>query len=446
MRSGIIPMLKGLAASNTDPKVHDAAVKASGPGRVAAKGGSLLVLMALFAFALTLRSPITAISPVIGEIRSDLGINAAMAGLLTSIPVLCFGVLTPFASVFIARTSIEVSIFATLIGAALGMLVRSAGGFEVALVGTVILGASLTIGNIVSLMVIARDFLHRSSTVTGIYTAALNVGTMLTSALTAPMALRFGWRLALASWITLSIVAALLWFFAVLQRRKVETGLELMDETLHSASKKEARVTQPQTDLVPVWRRPLVWLLIVAFSTHIFIYNGMSAWLPTYFVHAAGMDITASGYAASAFQILALAGSFGIPALAKRFPRPTLLLAMAVTWLITQLGLLAAPSLWLLWSIVGGIATGGAFTAVFMLIMENTVNLDDNRKVSSVVQGGGYTFAALGPLAVGSLHQASGTWTAAFLLLSALSMVMIVAAIGVIAITRHQRLRKVKGV
>lgn len=431
-------MLKDSVASGTEPETKSPATAPlqTSETEIVPKSGGIIVMIALVAFALTLRSPITAISPVIGEIRSELGINAAMAGLLTSIPVLCFGVLTPFASVFIARTSIEVSVFVTLAGAALGMLVRSAGGFEIALVGTVVLGASLTIGNIVSLMIIARDFLHRSNAATGIYTAALNVGTMLTSALTAPMALLFGWRVALVSWISLSGLAAILWAIAILQRGKTDGRIEV---TNRRYMRSETAPTTSKTDPIPVWKRPLVWLLIIAFSTHLFIYNGMTAWLPTYFVHSAGMSVTSAGYAASFFQILALIGSFGIPALAKYFSQPLLLLAMAACWLMTQLGLLAAPNLWLLWSVIGGAATGGAFTATFMLIMENTANLDDNRKVSSIVQGGGYTFSALGPLTVGSLYQASGSWTLGFLLLSALSGIMILAATGIVITTRNRK-------
>ena len=130
------------------------------------------ILCALVALALSLRSPLTAIPPVVGEIRAALG--PAVAGLLTSIPVLCFGLLAPPASLIIARIGIERAIFTTLIGAAVGLVARPYAGLGGMLGGTLLIGASRAIGNIVSLMVIARDFHDRRNVVTGLYTAALN--------------------------------------------------------------------------------------------------------------------------------------------------------------------------------------------------------------------------------------------------------------------------------
>ena len=91
--------------------------------RTGADAGSA-ALLALVVLAFNLRSPLTAIAPVIGDIRADLGIGAAMAGLLTTVPVLCFGVLTPAASLLIARTSIDAAVLATLGGLVAGLVVR----------------------------------------------------------------------------------------------------------------------------------------------------------------------------------------------------------------------------------------------------------------------------------------------------------------------------------
>lgn len=382
--------------------------------------GGFLILLALVTLALILRSPLTAIAPIVNDLRQGLAIGAVTIGLLTSIPILCFGVLTPLASWVIARTGIETSIFITLTGAAAGMIIRSSGGANLALSGTLILGASLTVGNIVCLMVIARDFPLRTRMVTGIYTSALNVGTMLTSAVTAPLAALMGWRIALAAVTVLVIPAIGLWM--AVTPRGASRG-----PSAPTALKNEGPLKSqgPETNPPAVWRRPIAWLLVTAFSTHLFVYYAITAWLPTYLIQADGMNASVAGLVASVFQILALLGSFGAPALAGRVSVPWLLVVMAVCWIITPLGLLGAPQAWFIWSITGGIATGGGFTVVFMLIMSHAHDLQDNRRISAFVQGIGYALSSVGPLVIGSLNQTFGGWTAGFLLLAVVAAVML---------------------
>ncbi|MGL6018839.1 MAG: hypothetical protein ACRC0C_09315, partial [Gibbsiella quercinecans] len=126
-----------------------------------------LLLFAFITLAMNLRAPLTSLPSVIEFIKADLHINSGLAGLLTTIPVLCFGALAPAASAVIARVGIEKAIYFTLFGVTLGTLLRSADGLSLVLAGTLLLGAALTLGNIASLMVIARDFQHRSSLITG---------------------------------------------------------------------------------------------------------------------------------------------------------------------------------------------------------------------------------------------------------------------------------------
>lgn len=387
-----------------------------------------LLLAAFVALALTLRSPITAIAPVINELRQAFAVNSLVAGLLTSIPVFCYGALTPLASLIIARTSVETAIFLTLAGSVLGMTLRSSGGIELALFGTLVLGMALTIGNIVSLLVIARDFSVRARVVTGIYTAAINVGTMLTSGLTAPLASVLGWRIALASAVVLVVPTMALWV-AVQKRRK-----EFVPEDRGPAVQRDQTDPhlRPVPEEKPVWRRNHVWMLMVALGAHLFIYYGLTAWLPAYLMSAIGMSSSSAGLIASLFQILALLGSFGVPAMAGRFGAPRLLAGMAVCWIATPIGLFLEPQAWLVWSITCGIATGGGFTAIFMLIMTYSRDLNDNRRISSLVQGGAYTVSALGPIIVGSLNQALGGWSASFLFLAGVGGLMLAAAIRLV--------------
>lgn len=374
----------------------------------------VLILCALLALALNLRSPLTAIPPVIHDITRDLGIGSTMAGLMTSIPVLCFGILTPLASILISRTGILTAIYITLAGISIGLVLRPYTGLDGMLGGTLLIGASLAIGNILCLMIIARDFPRHMSIVTGLYTAAMNVGTMLTGALTAPLASVINWRFALASWIWMAALAWLLW-------RHVNKRYHYNAQPRPPAA--SASTSASKTSLR---QRPIIWLLALALCIHLFVYYAITAWLPAFLIETDGMNTTQAGLVASTFQILALIGSFGVPLVVRFFPLGLQLSAMGILWMITPILMLVFPKTWLLWALTGGIAQGGTFVVIFMCIMQHATDLDDNRRLSSIIQSVAYALASLGPIFVGALHESLGQWTAPYLLLSLLSFGLVI--------------------
>ncbi|AAV89735.1 major facilitator superfamily transporter [Zymomonas mobilis subsp. mobilis ZM4 = ATCC 31821] len=383
---------------------------------------TIWLMIALVALAFNLRSPLTAIPPIVNEIRSALHINAATAGLLTSIPILCFGILTPLASYLINRTSLKFSVLMTLGGCIIGILIRASGSFGGLISGTIIIGMALTIGNIVSLLIIAKDFPHKSHIVTGLYTSALNVGTMLSSALTPPMTHYWGWKTALASWVDLAFLALILWLVIFYAEKSFA---EYSNDTLPSEKETEkatadilAKDHHPHDSV----HRQLVQILVISFAAHLCVYYGLTAWIPSFLRQANQMTSSEAGAAAALFQILALLGSFGIPLLSQRFSSAFLLKLIGLCWLITPVGLFWLPSLWLFWLVLGGFAAGGGFTVIFSTVIQFSRNLDDNRRISSAVQGVGYIFASASPLLIGFLHQAYGDWKAAFCFLSVASL------------------------
>ena len=168
------------------------------PARVGVPAAVLVA--AIVVLALNLRGPIVAVSAVLEPIRADLGISAGTAGLLTSLPVLCFGLATPLAAALLARTGLARGVSISLIVLLVGIVVRSLGELPAALAGTVLIGLGITVANVAVPVVIGRDLPRWSGAVLGIYTAALNVGSMITLSLTVPIADVTGWRIALLAW------------------------------------------------------------------------------------------------------------------------------------------------------------------------------------------------------------------------------------------------------
>ena len=382
------------------------------------------LLAGVVLFALNLRGPIVAIAPVIGQIRDDLHLSAATAGLLTSLPVLCFALATPVAAALIGRAGPERAVLISLAGILVGTLIRAQGGFAVAVIGTVVIGVVITIGNVVVPVVVRRDFPPaRVGIVTGVYTATLNVGAMLTSLGTAPLADWLGWRAAITAWAVLIVVAIIVWGQAAGWRRSVLGDRGPAPDVLDAPAPHSAS-----------WRSLTAWLLMLAFGGQAFSYYGITTWLPTILHDLQGLDARSAGASSAVFQILAVVGALGVPLLAGRWRPGSVVALVGVLWLAMPVGLLVNPSLWPLWSVLGGAAQGGGITIVFIIIVRMSRSDDQARGMSAFVQGGGYLLAATGPTIVGAVHEVSDGWSAPLLVVA--GSVLALIAFGLIAAAR----------
>ncbi|GAA4685283.1 CynX/NimT family MFS transporter [Pseudonocardia yuanmonensis] len=371
-----------------------------------------LLVAAILLLALNLRGPIVAVSPVTEAIRADLGIDAGTAGLLTSLPVLCFGLATPLASALLARTGPGRGVLVALGVLLAGTVVRSLDGLPAAVAGTLLIGAAITVGNVAVPVVIGRDLPRQAGAVLGMYTAALNVGSMITLSLTVPIAGATDWRFALASWGVLVLVAAAVWWWAT--------------RSLHETAPDGSTAAGTAVVAGPVWwRRPVVWGLTIAFAGQAFAYYGVTAWLPLLLGDELGMTDSAAGVSSSIFQIAAIVGAFGVPVLLRLCPSPRIVVTVVcVAWAALPLGLLLAPESWAVWCALGGAAQGGGITVIFSLVVRRARDLVENRRMSALVQGGGYTVAATGPSVVGAVHEATGAWSAPLLVVLAAVLVL----------------------
>ena len=372
------------------------------------------VVVAIVLIGFILRGPIIAVAPISGIMRADLGLNAAQFGLLTSLPVLCFAIVTPFASFFVGKGGANFATMIAILGVGVGSIIRSAGGVEAVFVGTVIMGAFITVGNVVIPVIIRRDVPpERVAIVTGSYTSALNVSSMITSLATAPLALAFGWQFALLSWTGFVIIAAIGWLVAIGPRAAFTVGpLKPLIETgagdtvaIDTSAVPGIRGARPQT-----WRNASAVLLSLAFAGQAFAYYGLTAWFPSILEDEVGYSVTTAGSSSSIFQIAAVIGAIGAPLLSKRIGVPRTFAIIAALWLSCPIGLLLAPDAWLAWGFTGGVAQGGGITLVFILIVQLAMNGTHARRLSAMIQGVGYALGATSPTLIGAAHDATGGW------------------------------------
>jgi CP family cyanate transporter-like MFS transporter len=374
------------------------------------------LLTALLVVALNLRAPLTSLPPVVDDVAQALALTPAGVGLLTSVPVLCFALFTPASSWLVARVGPERAVLFAMVGVLVGTLVRSAGSVPAALIGTTVLGIGITIGNVAVPVVIARDFQRRAAAVTGAYTATMNLGSTLTTTLTVPLAVAFGWQWALAGWAVLAVVALAVW---------TPAGREL---ARHDAAGTLPRELPREAALDPERRRRvrrLTLILCAAFAGQASGYYAMTAWLPTILQDRLGLDAAQAGGAAAPFQLCAVAGSFLVPlALSRGLGFRALSVLLALMWLTLPVGMLVAPGAWAWWVCLAGAAQGGNFTAIFTLIAQRSPDVATARRTSAVVQTAGYACAAVAPTLLGAVHDATQGWTAPLLVVVGLLLVM----------------------
>ncbi|MGY1781082.1 MFS transporter [Geodermatophilus sp. SYSU D01036] len=381
----------------------------------AASPGGRLLLAAVLLTALNLRGAIAAVGPVLDDVRADLGLSAAAAGLLTTLPVLCFALLAPAAAAVGRRAGAGAAVLGSLVLLAAAQGVRVLDGAPVLLAGTFLAGAAMTVGNVLLPAVVKAGFGRRAGTVTGLYTAALVAGAAAGAAFTAPLAAVLGWRGALAAEGVLAVVAAVVWAAAA----------------RHADAAGPARAARSAGGR-PLWRSPVAWAVAAVQALHSTLYFSLTAWLPTLLADRAGTDAATGSVAASVYQVLGIAGSLLVPAvLARASGQAGLALGVAALWVVPVAGLLAAPGAWPAWAAAGGLAQGAGIALAVTLVVLRAADAGAAARLSGMSQLVGYGVGALGPVVVGALSEATGGWTAPLLLLLAVGLGL--AAAGVVA-------------
>src|SRR5215212_3485662 len=163
---------------------------------------SVLLVAAIVAVALNQRPAVVAVAPVLGDLRSDTGLSSAMAGLLTTLPVLCFGAFAPIAPRLARRIGLETAVALSLLLLAAGIALRLLSPVAVLFGGSLLAGAAIAFANVLLPAYVKREF-RRPGAVMGLYSASLNIGAAAGAALTVPLAsaLGVGWRTALGLWL-----------------------------------------------------------------------------------------------------------------------------------------------------------------------------------------------------------------------------------------------------
>jgi CP family cyanate transporter-like MFS transporter len=378
--------------------------------------GGALAAFAVLLLAANLRPPVVGVAPLVDQAREDLGVSSGVAGLLTSLPVLCFGLLAPIAPRLARRWGLERLLVAALVVLAAGIALRLVDALAVILAGSVLVGTAIAVGNVSLPTLVKRDFPHRTGAMTGAYSTILTGGGALAAAVTVPMQRATGldWRYTLGLWGLLALATLLVWVPRARRR------------TVPASPAGEAAAMRRG-----LLRDRLAWQVTLFMGLQSLQFYATSAWIPTIFVDA-GRSRAAAGL------LLALAGFVGLvfsatmPSLAmRRRSQSGLVATTCAFYVLGYVGLIVAPGpLGVLWMVLLGIAQGSNIALGLLLITLRSPDTAHTAELSAMAQGVGYTLAALGPFGLGALHDLSGGWTVPLVVMLVLVVPTVVVGIG----------------
>lgn len=362
-------------------------------------GGALLAA-AVVLTALNLRPAVTGVAPLLGEMRTGLGTSSIWAGVLTTLPVLCFsgaGFAAPWLS---ARLGLGRTVSLALLILTAGLAIRPSGDGYLMLGATLIASSGIALANVLIPVVIKSSFPARIGLMTGVYTAALQAGGALGAAVTPAVEPSLGgWRPALAVWALVSVLALVLWIPAAGKHRT---------DWVVATSQTTARRS--------LLRNRLAWTITLYMGTQSLLAYIMMGWLPQIFIDS-GIDKTTAGMLSGVMSLIGVPVSLLISPLAARSANQSLWnTGLGVLGLTGAIGLMIAPTAApILWSSLIGIGMS-AFSLALTVIALRARNTEDTAQLSGMAQGFGYLIASTGPFLFGLLHDLSHDWTVPFML------------------------------
>ena len=385
----------------------------------------LKFILLMILVGLNLRPALSSLAPLLPRIESEGGLSVLTLSLLTTLPVLCLGLFAPFAPWLARRLGLERSLALGLIILSCGLALRGMTSAPILFIGTLLVGAAIGVLGTLLPALVKRELPDSADLMTGVYTMALCLGGALGAGLSIPLADVLGsWSFSLMSWAGLALTALMAWWWVMPQP---EPDAEFKASNGHAHA---------------LLRNPLAWQVMLFMGSQSSLAYIVFGWLPTLLVKQ-GYSEGEAGWLMAASIMVQLISAMGAPWLARmsKDQRPAIMLVLSFTGIGLVMLLLGSPALRWPGAVLLGLGQGGSFSLALTLIVLRSGNTKIAAELSALVQGGGYTLAALGPLFVGLMIDANISIQGITWLL--LTVLAFAAAMAVLA--GQQRLLKMNG-
>ena len=378
-----------------------------------------IAILAIILISANLRTSITSVGPVVQQMQENLGWSATVASMVTSVPLIAFAFISPIAPRFIRSVGLEKALALAVVGLTIGIIVRTLPVLGFVWLGTAIIGTSVAILNVALPAFVKRDFPTKIGMITGMYSASQSAFAAIAAGIAVPLANAsdLGWRLALGIW---SIVGIASLFLLIPRAAK--------------APRQKIVATDAHAKLNP-WIHPLAWQIAAFMGIQSLFFYVLVAWL-TPIEAQFGISATASGFHQSLMNLGSLFGSIACSALIQKLKKHWIIgVGFSALTALSVLSIIWTPSIAWLGSFVLGFCTGNLFVLSLSLFGLRTRHFQNASALSGMGQSVGYIIAALGPIALGALHEVTGSLNT---IIYGVVVLCVVEALLGIAVTRHR--------
>jgi len=372
-----------------------------------------VLIAALLLAAVNLRPAITSLAPVIERIAEELSLSRALISLSTALPVLCMGLLAPFAPRLALRFGLVRTVFCCLLLIALSLSLRLFAHFSVVLIGTALLcGAAIAIAGPLLSGFIKQHFAWQNGGILAAFSLAMAIGGASGAVLGLPVTAMLGgsWTLGLSFWALPAFIGVLLWWH--LPNHPPESGA--------------ARGALP-------WRSPRAWLITGFFALQAGLFYALATWLLARYLEA-GFSDARSHFLFDAFMLVALPSAWVLPWLAQRLnAHYPLLLFSALCSLLCLLCITFWPMFCAdFFALLLGFGLAGSFALSLVLPLFEAHSPLEVSRLSAMMLCAGYSLGSFTPILLGLGRDLAGNYRAPFVLLCLFALLLSLLAFALL--------------
>ncbi|GAA0311960.1 CP family cyanate transporter-like MFS transporter [Gracilibacillus halotolerans] len=376
----------------------------------------VLFIIGIILISFNLRPAITAVGPIITTIRDSVGLHTSIVGLMTSLPLLAFAVMSPIAPRLANRLGNEKTLLYGLVILLSGILIRSLPPTILLFIGTILIGVGIAIMNVLLPSLIKSKFPNLIGPMTGVYTTAMSGFAAIGSGLSVPLTegVGLGWRWSLASWGVLAVIAIIIWVF-VLRGTKTEQTVEVYEP-----------------NALKLLKSRVAWQVTLFMGLQSFLFYVTISWLAEILI-ADGFSPTTAGWYVAYMQLISLPATFFTPIIASRLKKQHIIVwIFSLSGIIGYIGLLFENNtvVTTIWVTLIGILLGSSISLALAFLGLRTVNPYQAAELSGMAQSFGYLLAATGPFLIGLIFDITASWNTAIIVIIVVSVLTLIFGLG----------------
>lgn len=379
------------------------------------KATNVLLLIGILFIAVNLRPSLSGVGPLISDIKQATGLSNSMLGLLTTLPLMAFAVVSLLTSLFTRRFGIGGTLLGALLLLAIGIGVRSMDGIFYLYSGTLLLGIAIAFGNVLLPSLTKRNFSSNSGFITSLYSSVMGIGAAVGAGISVPLAEKYGlgWQGSLGVWALLAMIAFFVWIPQLRRLKKTE-----QNRSFRKAMKE-------------LGKTKLAWKIALFMGFQSFTFYVILTWLPA-ILQTKGFNADFSGWMLSLSQAMGIIGSVTIPIWAGRQKdQRKIVLLLTALEIVGIIGLLLPQTGFIeVWVSLIGFVLGGTFGLALLFIVLRAKDEVTTTELSGMAQSVGYVVAATGPIIFGSLYDLTSSWSYSLILLLFITVIKLFMGLG----------------